>query len=344
MPPAPTGGYMTKSILLLSLAGALGGCATTSFAPPHINTQQRVVTTAATGCSSLTADRTPDNIGRNVDGAMDLIDNFELAYRCAQDELANGRRYFEIPAFLLGVAGLVGPSLGLSNDGVLLSGTGASVLGAGNGYFVPKAKASVVGAAHRAVVCIQTESVGLTAFKNQQDPPKLTENRAAFDELEKSLVRLQSQRENLDRRLAAGTAGTASGARVAELDAAHQRAVLLHAEAAARLVEAQMYGEVSIDAELQYFQMVSGGLLSVHSILGERLRNSGSADSTAVFNQLKDLAKKHKEAEDALAKGKPGAAGAQGFMGAAEAQRELVKLKIAELYPKIQTCVLQARL
>lgn len=331
---------MSKSILLISVVGALGACTTTSFAPPNVNTQHRVVTTAVKGCSSVTAERTLSGIDRDIDGAMDLIDNFELAYRCAQNELANGRRYFEVPAFLLGVAGLVGPSLGLGPDGKLVAGAGAGVLGYGNGYFAPKAKATVVGAAHRAVVCIQTESVGLTAFKNKADSTKTREIQAELQKVERGLDFLQSQRAKIEQEQ---TTHATSEAMIESNLAAQQILVLLYAQLVAQQAEASLLGEVWIDAELQYFQMVSGGLLTVHSILGERLRDSGSADSTAVFNQLKELAKTHAEAEKAL-DSQQTAINILGARTNASAERELVKLKIAELYPKIQTCVLQARL
>jgi len=327
---------MSKAILLFSVVGALGACTTTSFAPPNVNTQHRVVTAAVKGCSSITADQTPRTIDRNVVGAMNLIDNFELAYRCAQNDLANGRRYFEVPAFLLGVAGLVGPSLGLGPDGKLLSGTGAGVLGYGNNYFAPKAKAAVVGAAHQAVVCIQAESVGIGVFKRQANAQQAQRDLAALNTaLDANIIQSRSLRGDN-----ALEASLLEQNRLRQLEL-QEFVVELQIDLATRMA----LGDVFIDAELQYFEMVASALGTIHSILGERLRNSGAAETTGLFNQVKELVKEHKAAEDALKP--PNTQNLYSENGVRlsriEIEQNKVKLRLDELRPRIETCVLQAR-
>lgn len=325
---------MYKVFLIAGVASTLGGCATASFAPPGVDRFNRMISPVAKSCAAVKnlASRT---IERDVDGALDLMDNFELAYSCAQSDLANGRQYFEVPAFLLGIAGLVGPSLGLGPDGKLLAGTGAGVLGYGNNYYAPKAKAAVVNAAHRAVVCMQTESVGIAAFKNKPDPTTAA-NLATLATEVRSLVAAN------DRQL--GIAAANPGLYEQQL-ANQTRLTTLLTDIVEQRVEAAIAGEIKVSADVQYFQMIRGGLGTIHSVLDERLRNSGATDTKAVFDELKALAAKHKEAKDALDKTQP-KPGAQGMVGpeiSVSPQQELT-LKIDELRPRIETCVLQARL
>lgn len=318
---------MAKSVFLIGVAGMLGACSTVSFAPPSVNTQQRALSGKQPACTPVAATE-PTEIKRTVDGAMYLIDNFELAYRCAEKSLANGRRYFEVPAFLLGVAGIVGPSLGLTEDGKLVAGAGSSVLTAGNGYFAPKAKAGVLNAAHSAVVCIQAESASVDYFRRKEETEERIEDAErdladATASLQAGLVGLETDKAQLMRQ------------HVAELNATLD---LLKATEA-------VYGAIQISGEVQYFQMVSSALLSVQSILSERLRDAGSADPKATFAELTDLSKKYEEAKKKLEAEKDKTDKAKGQAGFVEsaAASELIKLENSALQPKLQTCVLQAR-
>src|SRR4051812_9321289 len=162
---------MGRVLAALAMVMPLAGCATTSFAPPAVNPQMKANMGGASGCTPGAAGTA---IPRSVEGAMTLTDNYIFAYRCAERELAQGRQYFQIPSFLAAAAGLLGPTLGMSNDAVLLAGAGAGVLNTGNSYWAPRAKAGVVNSARRAVICIKTEAVGISFFKTDKpkDPPK----------------------------------------------------------------------------------------------------------------------------------------------------------------------------
>ncbi len=86
--------------ILLSAVFALpflqGGCTTTSFAPPKIYEDKAVAADGTCPPSKPTGAA----IGRDVDGALQLIDNYRLSYDCAFRQLANGRQFFEVPSAL----------------------------------------------------------------------------------------------------------------------------------------------------------------------------------------------------------------------------------------------------
>ena len=329
-----------KAILLVALACfPLAACATTSFAPPEVLTQEKAAGQYGARCApGRLASRV--NIDQNVTGAIDLTDNFVLAYRCAERELANGRRTFEIPAILAAVAGLAGPSFGLSSRGVLATGVGAGILNSGNSYFAPKAKAALVDSALRAVLCIKTESVGISYFPtdNPADgPKKLEEQRNRLN----LMSTLQSERDRLDARLAGLAASSAKGLNVdpdleavalerQHVDEAYHQLLITMA--------ATPTGSVEIGAERQYFEMVSGALFSVESILSSRLRDAGSVDTTDTFAKMKQLVADQKAAQDKLDAKK-----SLLLAGHFVEPDGLLKLENEALHPKLQTCVLQAR-
>lgn len=187
---------MNKAIAALLVAAPLSACATTSFAPPAVNPQIKAHVAGASGCLPGTAGA---EIAPTVDGAMTLIDNYIFSYRCAERQLADGRRYFQIPSFLAAVGGLIGPTLGMSNNAVLLTGTGAGVLNTGNSYFDPKAKAGMVGSATRALACIKTEATGISWYKTDkpEKPPTSGKN-----DMLVSLNRLKNQESTIGRLVA----------------------------------------------------------------------------------------------------------------------------------------------
>lgn len=331
---------MKRALMACLLAAPLGACATTSFAPPPVNPQLKANVDGVAGCQAR-AVPSEGTIGRNVDGAMTLTDNFIYAYRCAQRQLANGRQFFQVPAFLAAVAGLAGPTLGMSNDAVLLTGTGAGVLNAGNGYYAPKAKAGVVTSALRALVCIKTEAAGVSYFKT--DKPKEAPSAQQQQQLLAALNELRREEAELRQE---GVQGSDRGAALAANLARQREIARVLADAALEEVQEAASDSVYIDAEVQYFEMVSGALYSVESILAERLSDIGTTDTTELFAKLKELAKAHTDAENALKAAKPKPNGEEGVDTASLApttQRQLVKLENAVLQPKLQTCVLQAR-
>ena len=227
-------------------------------------------------------------------GAMDLINNFVLTYTCAENELADGRQIFEVPSFLATATGLIGASFGLSEGGVLAAGVGAAVTKSANGYYAPKQKAALVSTALRAVLCVKNESVGISAFRTSAESQGGDTTPTPEEKLNRLLGslsnenRLVAQMEDDGQRAAAMTAllGDVRKANSALTE------ILTDPEAESPAV--------FIDAERQYYEIVSGALYLIHSILGERMRDAGSADTTGIFKELKDLVAESEAADEAL--------------------------------------------
>ena len=124
----------------------------------------------------------------------------------------------------------------------------------------------------------------------------------------------------------------------------------------------QASATVPIDAQRQYFEMVSGALFSVQSILAERLRDAGTTDTSGIFDEIKRLAAESEDkdeeadmaddaadqAEEALTNTNKSLVAtlqtrAAARAAATAARREAIELETAALQPKLQTCVLMAR-
>jgi hypothetical protein len=319
----------------------IGGCATASFAPPPVNPQYQANAGGPAGCTVTNSNAA---ISHDVAGAMRLTDNFIYAYRCSARQLAEGRQFFQVPAFFAAVAGLIGPTLGMSNDAVLLTGAGAGVLNTGNSYYAPRAKLGVLSSALRALVCVKTEAAGISYFKTEQPAGDANTRQAA---LSQALQVLKTE----EARLVQEAPTTASAITALALNRQQQRQIAgAMTTVTLEGVEQASDGSIFIDAETQYFEMVSGALFSVEAILGERLRDAGSADTSDIFAKLKDLAKAHADAEAKLEAAKKKAAGSSPaggsealFAAAPDVRKALVKLENADLQPRLQVCVLQAR-
>lgn len=148
---------------------ALSACSTTSFAPPSVN-----VTRVDTGRDAYVSCKPPaagDVIGQDVSGALQLVDNFVDAYRCAGHAAANGRQAFEVPSFLTLVGSAAAVAFGAGPDVAIAGGIGNSVFSGGKSYYDPQAKADIFDRSLDALLCIQTEAVGIKAF----DVPKASE-------------------------------------------------------------------------------------------------------------------------------------------------------------------------
>jgi hypothetical protein len=116
--------------------------------------------------------RTPGTpIEQDVPGALQLIDNFVDAYRCAGHAAANGRQAFEVPSFLTLVGSAAAVAFGAGPDVAIAGGIGNSVFSGGKSYYDPEAKADIFDRSLDALLCIQTEAVGIKAF----DVPKASE-------------------------------------------------------------------------------------------------------------------------------------------------------------------------
>ncbi|ATE63006.1 hypothetical protein [Rhizorhabdus dicambivorans] len=103
-------------------------------------------------------------IGENVKAALQLVENYRIAYGCASGRLANGRQLFEVPAALALAGGTAAAAFGAGPGAAIGTGAAAATLGHGNSYYAPKQKARIVAAAHDAVVCIKQEASGVTAM------------------------------------------------------------------------------------------------------------------------------------------------------------------------------------
>jgi len=160
---------MLRRTFMLLCACSLSACATTSFAPPSVN-----VNRGDTGREALVS-CAPGGGGKPIDqdvaGALQLIDNFVDAYRCAAHAAANGRQAFEVPSFLTLVGSTAAVAFGAGSDVAIAGGIGNSVFSGAKSYYDPQAKADIFDRSLDALLCIQTEAVGIKAF----DIPKAAE-------------------------------------------------------------------------------------------------------------------------------------------------------------------------
>jgi hypothetical protein len=109
---------------------------------------------------------------------------------------------------------------------------------------------------------------------------------------------------------------------------------------------------VEVPAEKQYFDMVSASLLSVERILAQRLSNSGTFDPAGIIAEIEKLTSEEEkaatpEANAALAEAEKGLAGKTGvaFDAALNTVRQAKAIiSIPQLQPKLQKCVVRAKL
>lgn len=200
------------AIRLTMLAGGLlvtSACTTASFAPPHVDVTGAQTVKARGSCARVASGG--GAIARDIAGATELNDRFVAAYRCARDEAADGRQVFEVPSFLALIAGALGPTYGLTEGGRIAALSSAAVLGKANGYYAPKEKARYLDAALDAVLCIKTQSVGVSFFDTTRGPavlaltgvagdPKGLE--AEFDQIRDRLTELGAQEKRWKQQLA----------------------------------------------------------------------------------------------------------------------------------------------
>jgi hypothetical protein len=176
-----------RLLLCTTAVLALSACATTSFAPPIVDmknqlesrrhqtfvgavcTPERMAMVDKKGNVLANADGSPRYVtfGRDVDGALALIDNYILTYRCQRDRASEGRQFFEVPAFLATAAGVAAAAFGAPPGVAVGTATGAAALGSGKSYYAPKDKAKVLSDGITAMLCIHNEAVGI-------DGPTLT--------------------------------------------------------------------------------------------------------------------------------------------------------------------------
>lgn len=164
----------TRRIRAIGLAGTaalfVSGCTTFSFATPKVEVDKVITDQRPSACGTFASDGSP-MIDKNVDGAMELTNNFLRAYRCSAHEAADGRQVFQVPSFFATIVAAVGPTFGLGDDGRIGAAAGAAVLDRGNSYYAPKDKAQVLDSALDAILCVKTEAVGISFFDTTQAKP-----------------------------------------------------------------------------------------------------------------------------------------------------------------------------
>lgn len=161
-----------------------GGCATTSFAPPSVNLNNKT----GFGQSGYAGNCMPTEVKNGtavvrieptVDGAQSLIDNFTYVYRCSRNRAADGRQIFEVPSLLIQIGAAAALAFGAPKEVAIGGGAAAGTLAAGNKYWSPQQKADFYNKALLAVMCIKNESLGL-------DPVKLDTVSVAQDQNRKA--------------------------------------------------------------------------------------------------------------------------------------------------------------
>jgi hypothetical protein len=351
--------------LLIGVMVSLGGCTTFSFAPPKVQTEfkaARVQTLCGTQAASDT------EIIKNFRGARLLIDNFTAAYRCSVQEAADGRQIFEVPSFLALVAAAIGPSFGLANEGRIAAIGSAAVYGRANNYYAPREKLPALDAALDAVLCVKTESIGVAFFDTRQgDVEKVRAAIAAaqgkIDALSAALVSLEVKRGNAVIELGklAQSADSSAAARAAlveelkitdiaikatqtDLASLEEALVAIADSSTSQIAAAAPMGIVGVQdvgavssANEQYFEMVSGALLSIERILGQRLKSAGKYDAAGLQAEIAKAIGDVQTADSMTTTPRIAS------MPLAE-QGDEVQLHINAIQPRLQNCVIRAKL
>lgn len=404
----------TRALIILTASTVIAGCSTTSFAPPHVNLDTVVGkrTTPLKSCMEA-SEQSTRKIDENVEGAMALIDNFMVGYRCASRSAAEGRKNFEVPAFLFAATSALGQSFGLVEDATLGIAAAGITATQGNSYFAPQTKADYLNSAIDAITCIQLGSVGLDGFdingKKEEGGDGTTgkDNTSGEEGTQNDVQPVDvSAIELLDPfslsvpfQIASNEGVTIAAPEsdddfVANLETLKSqdlsdvdRALLQHlferfqaaaVNADAKNVvrkeqsesEAQSSVSVSTSAERQFFRLISGALLSVERVLARRLNHAGTAiDASGIVAQVELLSQDEKKAglegAEETADGKRLAELntiisnyelqtiqlPQGNQLSApqrdvyeKAINDRIVLKVKEIRPKLQKCVLLAKI
>jgi hypothetical protein len=256
-----------RRFLLGSSALFLSGCAVTSFAPPIVDMQNEL--RSVRNQTSFNAVCTPQPFAvpggsqRDVEGALRLINNYILTYRCQRDRAAEGRQFFEVPGFLATAGGAIAAAFGAPTAVAIGSGAASAVLGQGKSYYAPKDKAVVLSDGLRGMLCIHNEAVGI-------DAPTL-----------KAISDVQE------------TSGTAVVPKTGEA------AVPGASPTNLRTTTEDGGSAVYVSSERQYFNMISTALWSVEQVVAERLSNAGKQfDMSGVLAELEKLKKEVADKEE----------------------------------------------
>ena len=264
---------------------SLCSCATLSFAPPQVRHDREIYadneqTFFNATCTPNHADTNP-LIKKNVEGALALIDNYILTYRCQRDRAAEGRQFFEVPAFLATAGGVAAAAFGAPADVAIGTSAGAAALAQGKSYYAPKDKGKVLADGLKAMLCIHNEAVGIDGptieaisqvQKNSgttpppQEPPK------------------DPPKDPPNTGIAATSTGTVDKAG-----------------------DEDDGPIISVPYDRQYFNMIATSLWSVEQVVSDRLSDSGAQfDMSGVVAELDKLKQEAADKEKAATPdGKP---------------------------------------
>jgi len=156
-----------KTAVAAALAVVTASCATTSFGPGDPK-------------------KLPKDPSPTLGGAITYVEAFVDHYRDRANSAANGRQWFEIPAFLGVFGGAVASASGGSDGGLIGAGV-SSVATASNGYYAPKAKAALYRQAADAMSCVLLVGNGLTPYQSSLTTKSLVsgqDDRAVFLEMQ----------------------------------------------------------------------------------------------------------------------------------------------------------------
>lgn len=161
---------MLRYFAVVCSAVALGGCSTLSFSPPPVNLSKQVAVGDGALCPTFgTADLV--NQSDLVQSALNTIENYILAYRCAEYSAANGRQGFQIPSYLATLTGLAAPVFGAGENVTIAAGIFGSSANSANSYWSPQEKAGIINSALDALLCMKTEAVGVEFIDTAGEPP-----------------------------------------------------------------------------------------------------------------------------------------------------------------------------
>jgi hypothetical protein len=175
-------GLARATLLRLAVASTMGlalqGCSTFSFATPVIPMGGHAQYSSHLDSPECQASIIRDTSVVDRDdprSAINLVDNYAGAYKCAMQSASNGRQYFQVPSQLAALVGVAGAALGGSTDLALISGASAATFNSGNDYWAPQEKASVLDSAYNAIECIRMAAVGLDPIEARDAPDASTD-------------------------------------------------------------------------------------------------------------------------------------------------------------------------
>jgi hypothetical protein len=288
-----------RHVFFAACTVALGGCATTSFAPPVVNLDRelhfgKTQTSFYAVCTPRPGDGEKSVINRDVDGALALISNYVLTYRCQRDRAAEGRQYFEVPSMLATIGGATAAAFGAAPGVAIGTGAFSAAMGQGKSYYAPKDKSQVLSDGLGAMLCIQNEAVGV-------DPYTLRTIAAAQD----ANPPKGDKPPTVSGLLESGGGGAGGGDDQVDASGA----------------------QVEVSYGRQYFEMVRSALFSVEQVVAQRLSAAGTPfDAKGVIAEITALNQKQKEEADAPAAQDPKTTGE-------ETQEAITKTTTTETVP-----------